>query len=105
MSGRRLTILLLLVACSSSTEPNGPEIPPSVGAYCTSTTPSVVHATDGSVTVGLNLNTTTYQDVRRSDGVVISQEVKGCHHYSCVFNSTGGASDQELITSCQQLVA
>jgi hypothetical protein len=94
--------VIILLACSSSTEPNGPAIPPVIGQFCASTTPVVTAGTDGRVTVDLSLNTTTYQDVRRSDGVVIRQEVRGCRQFSCSFLRTAG-TDAQLISACQQL--
>lgn len=101
---KRLSYVLLALACTSSTEPKGPEIPPTIGAYCASTTPVVRPTSDGRVSVDLFLNTTSYQDVRRSDGVVVRQQVRGCRQVTCSFLRTAG-TDAQLISACQDLAA
>lgn len=97
-------VAVVLLACSSSTEPKGPDIPATIGAFCSSTTPGLSATQDGRVTVDLAINTTTYQDVRRSDGVLVRQKVLGCRHVSCSFLRTAG-TDSDLISACQAIAA
>ena len=97
-----------LSACSGADNgPTAPEIPAYSGAYCASNTPQVSRASDGSALVSLAINTTTYTDYRRSDGVVIRQEVRGCRFVSCSFKASdaNGQTDSSLTSTCQSLTS
>lgn len=95
----------LVVACQG--DPSGPDIPPLVGQWCTQSqlAGSVTQATDGSWLITVGVNTTDYQDVRRSDGVVVRQEVRGCRVTTCTFVGTGTLSESEMLSRCRALAA
>jgi hypothetical protein len=99
-----LSVCVMLVACSSAgTGPSVPEIPAIIGAFCVSNLPVIVRAPDGGATVTVSRNKTTYQDVRRSDGVVIRQEVRSCGSFTCTYPKEIAApsTDQTLLSNCQ----
>lgn len=97
----RRTLSMLAVAALACENPVGVEkIPLVTGQWCSSTTP-VVTRSGGDATVQLQDNTTTYRDVRRSDGVLIRQEVRGCQSKTCYFTGAAGYADSDLVTRCR----